>query len=222
MSLREACCEANKRLFAAGIVDFTFGNVSVADRAGGVMAIKPSGVGYDALTPESIVVERLEDGAVVEGELNPSTDAPTHRRLYLSLESAGCVVHTHSRNATAFAQAGMPIPCLGTTHADYFAGEIPVTREMTTAEIESEYEWNTGAVIAECGDVGAVLLRNHGVFVWDSDWAKAVEKAAAVEVIAEIALKTILLSGKTNPIADALLRKHHERKHGATAYYGQD
>jgi L-ribulose-5-phosphate 4-epimerase len=221
VNLRTECCEANLRLHASGIVDFTFGNVSVVDRSAGTMAIKPSGVDYGALTPESIVVLRLDDGAQIESSLNPSTDAPTHRRLYQALPLAGCVVHTHSRNAVAFAQAGMPIPCLGTTHADYFDGEIPVTRELTDAEIEKDYEWNSGTAVAEVGDRGAALLRNHGVFVWDVDWRTAVEKAAAVEVIAEMALKTILLSGKTGPISANLLRKHFDRKHGGTAYYGQ-
>jgi L-ribulose-5-phosphate 4-epimerase len=174
------------------------------------------------LTPEDCVVVALEDGAVLAGSLRPSTDTPTHRRLYLLREGIGCVVHTHSRNATAFAQAGVPLPCLGTTHADYFDGDVPVTREMTVSEIEGEYEWNQGTVLHEVRDVGAALLRGHGAFAWGVDWKEAIERATALEVIAEMALKTLLLSPDAEELPEALLRKHFDRKHGDTAYYGQD
>ncbi len=227
-SIREECCEANLRLPATGLVDLTFGNVSVLDRDAGVFAIKPSGVAYDALRPQDMVIVDL-DGKIVEGSLNPSSDTPTHRRLFIAFGNAGVrsVVHTHSRNAVAFAQAGRDLPCLGTTHADHFYGSVPVTREMTPAEFQGEYEWETGNVIVERFkdipplDIPAVFVRGHGPFVWNINAAKAVEYAEALEICSDMALKTFSLQPDCPPIPKALLDKHFLRKHGAGAYYGQ-
>ncbi len=233
-----ACCEANKALPAHGIVDLTFGNVSVVDRELGVMAIKPSGVDYTALTPEDMVILRLDakpeadfsmdlKAATVEGDLRPSSDTPTHLRLFQAFPHIGSVVHTHSRNATAFAQAGRAIPCMGTTHADYFYGEVPVTREMTREEVSRHYEWETGNVIVEClepldpDQVNAVLVRGHAPFVWGKTGAKAVEIAFALEVIAEMTLKSLSLAEPGYRLPRHLLDKHYLRKHGRSAYYGQ-
>lgn len=169
--IREECCAANKSLVTGGLVDLTFGNVSVCDRRAGVFAIKPSGVDYATLTPDDMVIVDFE-GTVVEGALSPSSDTPTHRRLFLAFADIRSVVHTHSRRAVAFAQAAREIPLLGTTHADYFRGAIPVTRALTPAEIASSYEWETGGVIVECfadrnpSDIPAVLVRHHGPFTW--------------------------------------------------------
>jgi len=224
--IREQCCEANKQLPKLKIVDLTFGNVSMVDRTLGVFGIKPSGVGYDELKPDDIVILDLE-GKHIEGSLRPSSDTPTHRRLYLGFGDIGAVVHTHSRNATAFAQARRAIPCMGTTHADYFYGEVPVTREMTAEEIQTEYEWQTGNVIVERfadinpNDINAVLVRGHGPFVWGDTVQKAVENAFALEVIAEMTLKSISLLPEATPIPQALHDKHYLRKHGKGAYYGQ-
>lgn len=225
--LQVECSEANKRLFATGIVDLTFGNVSVADRTTGKFAIKPSGVSYDEITPESTVLVDIEGGPEIElrqGSYRPSSDTPTHRRLYQSFLSAGCIVHTHSRNAAAFAQAGVSIPCLGTTHADYFRGPVPVTRFLTEPETAGNYEWETGRVIVEAAidpDVRAVLVRGHGAFVWGPDWESAVEGAVALELVAELALKTLALSPDTVPLEQTLIDRHFLRKHGPGAYYGQ-
>ena len=226
-ALREECCAANRLLPATGLVDLTFGNVSVLDPNAGVFAIKPSGVGYDVLSPADMVLLDL-DGAVVEGSLRPSSDTPTHRRLFLAFPGIRSVVHTHSRYAVSFAQAGREIPLLGTTHADYFAGDVPVTREMTASEIEGEYEWETGNVIAErfCDRLDpmthpAVLVRNHGPFAWGGSGAKAVESAQALEVIAQMAFQSLLLHPEVPPPSGALIKKHFFRKHGPGAYYGQ-
>jgi L-ribulose-5-phosphate 4-epimerase len=225
-SLREECCEANRRLPASGLVDLTFGNVSVIDRAAGVFAIKPSGVDYADLTPEQMVLVDLE-GKVVEGTLRPSSDTPTHRRLFLAFPEIGSVVHTHSRTAVAFAQALRPIPCFGTTHADHFRGAVPVTRHMTPEEINGDYEWETGGVIAEAfekldpNEVTAVLVAGHGPFVWGPTAAKAVEYAMALEICAEMALKTLALSPSAESLPEVLRDKHFLRKHGKNAYYGQ-
>ncbi|MEY2905886.1 MAG: ribulose 5-phosphate epimerase [Verrucomicrobiota bacterium] len=225
-SIREACCEANRRLPATGLVDLTFGNVSVIDRAAGVLAIKPSGVDYADLTPERMVIVDLE-GNVVEGTLRPSSDTPTHRKLFLAFPGIGSVVHTHSRNAVAFAQALRPIPCLGTTHADHFRGEVPVTRHMTPEEISGDYEWETGKVIVEAFaerdplEVPGVLVAGHGPFAWGPDASKAVEYALALEICAEIALKTLALNPSVGELPVALREKHFLRKHGKDAYYGQ-
>lgn len=224
--LQEECYEANVRLPQIGLVDLTFGNVSVIDRSLGVIAIKPSGVDYAKLTPEEMVLLDME-GKVVQGRYRPSSDAPTHRRLFLGFANIRSVVHTHSRNAVAFAQAGKAIPCLGTTHADYFYGEVPVTRTLSPEEVLGEYEWETGNAIVERfagldpDTVPAVLVKSHGPFTWGSSGAKAVENAFALEIIAEMTMKTLQLNPAAEPIPQYLLDKHFFRKHGANAYYGQ-
>ncbi|MGB0372230.1 MAG: L-ribulose-5-phosphate 4-epimerase AraD [Opitutales bacterium] len=226
--IREECCAANLQLPKTGLVDLTFGNVSVLDRNRGVFAIKPSGVDYSELRPEDMVIVDLE-GVVVDGGLRPSSDTPTHRRLFMAFGDAGVrsVVHTHSRCAVSFAQAGREIACLGTTHADHFYGPVPVTRAMTYAEINGDYEWETGNVIVErfMGmdplDVPAVLVNDHGPFVWNVNASKAVEYALALEVAADMALKTLSISANQGAIDPALLDKHFLRKHGQQAYYGQ-
>ena len=227
-SIREECCEANIALPRTGLVDLTFGNVSVLDADAGVFAIKPSGVDYAVLKPEDMVIVDLE-GQVVEGKLRFSSDTPTHRRLFMAFADSGVrsVVHTHSRKAVAFAQAAMAIPCLGTTHCDYFNGAVPVTRTMTEAEVNGEYEWETGNVIVErfAGidpmEISAVLVRNHGPFAWGKSGAKAVETAQALEIVADMALNSLSLNPAVEPAPAYLLQKHFFRKHGAGAYYGQ-
>ncbi len=226
--LREECCEANLLLHRSGLVDLTFGNVSIFDPGAQAFAIKPSGVEYGKLTPADMVIVDLE-GKVIEGSLRPSSDTPTHRRLFLEFGAAGVrsVVHTHSRTAVAFAQAGREIPCLGTTHCDYFFGPVPVTRPLSPEEVSAAYEWETGNVIVECFagmdplEVPAVLVRNHGPFAWGGSARKAVETAMALEVIAEMAWKTLSLAPAAGPAPAHLLDKHFKRKHGGTAYYGQ-
>lgn len=227
--LQQECHEANLLLPQHKLIDLTFGNVSVADRAQGVFAIKPSGVDYATMQASDMVIVEIESGKVVEGKLRYSSDTPTHRRLYMAFSSIRSVVHTHSRNAVAFAQAGKPIPCLGTTHADYFHGEVPVTRFMTEQEIHTAYEWETGNVIVECFEQAkldpehmcAVLVHSHGPFVWGPSGSKAVENALALEIVAEMALKTAQLNPQIKPMQEFLLDKHFLRKHGANAYYGQ-
>src|SRR6478736_5227279 len=190
--IKAECYEANLLLPEFNLIDLTFGNVSVADREQGVFAIKPSGVDYTQLSEADIVVVDME-GRAVEGTLRPSSDTPTHRRLFQAFSGIRSVVHTHSRNAVSFAQARKPIPCFGTTHADYFYGEVPVTRPMTGAEIQSVYEWETGNLIVERFEnldpeqVCAVLVAGHGPFAWGSSGAKAVENALALEIVAEMA-----------------------------------
>jgi len=226
--IREECCEANRALPATRLVDLTFGNVSVCDSDLGVFAIKPSGVPYGELTPAEMVIVDL-DGKVVEGPLKPSSDTPTHRRLYLAFAQAGvrAVVHTHSRCAVAFAQAGRDIPCIGTTHADFFHGPVPVTRVLTAGEVQVDYEWNTGLVIVQRFanirpmEVPAVLVRGHGPFCWGGSGAQAVECAQALEICADMALKTLALDPMIHSLPQALLDKHFLRKHGPGAYYGQ-
>ena len=224
--IKAECYEANLLLPEYKLIDLTFGNVSVAAPERAVFAIKPSGVDYRLLRVDNIVVVDF-DGKIVEGALRPSSDTPTHRRLFRAFTGIRSVVHTHSRSAVAFAQAGRGIPCLGTTHADYFYGEIPVTRSMTAAEVESAYEWETGNVIVERFkhlnpmEVSAVLVHSHGPFVWGPTGKKAVETALAVEIVAEMALKTIQLGPQVEPISSYLLDKHFLRKHGKNAYYGQ-
>lgn len=237
-ALKEECCEANKQLPALKIVDLTFGNVSVVDRDRNVLAIKPSGVGYDELKSEDIVVLRLDgkldenhvldlEALTIEGKLRSSSDTPTHMRLYQAFGDIKSVVHTHSRNATAYAQAGLPIPCMGTTHADYFYGEVPITRTITAEEIERHYEWETANVIIEAfnnidpNQVNAVLFHGHAPFVWGSSGKKAVENAFALEIIAEMTMKAQLLKPNAGWLSQAQLDKHYLRKHGANAYYGQ-
>ncbi len=226
--IRTECCAANQQLPATGLVDLTFGNVSVLDSESGVFAIKPSGVDYADLTPESMVLVDLE-GRIVEGDLRPSSDTPTHRRLFEAWGAFGIrsVVHTHSRNAVAFAQAGRSLPCLGTTHCDSFRGNVPVTRALTPQEVEGEYEWETGNVIVECFSaldpltIPAVLVKNHGPFAWGATAAKAVENALTLEIVADMALKTLAINPVVPNAPVYLLAKHFDRKHGAAAYYGQ-
>ena len=224
--IREECCAANKSLPSSGLVDLTFGNVSVCDRQSGVLAIKPSGVDYSALTPDDMVIVDLE-GKVVEGALNPSSDTPTHRCLFLAFSEIRSVVHTHSRKAVAFAQAAHEIPLLGTTHADYFRGAVPLTRALTPEEIASAYEWETGKVIVERfansnpNDIPAVLVRNHGPFAWGPSAAKAVENALALEIVADMAFHALSLAPNAISPVLALSEKHFLRKHGANATYGQ-
>jgi L-ribulose-5-phosphate 4-epimerase len=224
--IREECCAANKSLPTSGLVDLTFGNVSVCDRQAGVLAIKPSGVDYSALTPDDMVIVDF-DGKVVEGTLNPSSDTPTHRCLFVAFSDIRSVVHTHSRKAVAFAQAAREIPLLGTTHADYFRGAVPLTRALTPEEIASAYEWETGKVIVERfansnpNDIPAVLVPNHGPFAWGPSAAKAVENALALEIVADMAFHALTLNPDTASPALALSEKHFLRKHGATATYGQ-
>jgi L-ribulose-5-phosphate 4-epimerase len=224
--LKREAYEANVALPRQGLINLTFGNASAIDRAKGVFAIKPSGVDYAALSPDDMVVVDLE-GRTVEGSLRPSSDTPTHRRLFLAFEAVGGVVHTHSSHATAFAQAGCPVPIFGTTHADYFDGEIPVTRKMTPAEITGAYEWETGNVIVERfsdldpADFPGVLVNRHAPFAWGPTAAKAVETAVAMECVAQMALMSLALAPALQPIEAELLAKHFKRKHGAGAYYGQ-
>ncbi len=226
--LREQCCAANILLPKTGLVDLTFGNVSVLDAGRGIFAIKPSGVDYGDLTPESIVLVDL-DGKIVEGDLRPSSDTPTHRRLFRAFAQAGIlsIVHTHSRTAVAFAQAAREIPCLGTTHSDHFYGPVPITRAMTEHEVQGDYEWETGNVILERFsnihplEVPAVLVRYHGPFAWAATPAKAVETALALEVIAEMAWKTLSLDATCPDLPRHIMEKHFRRKHGTNAYYGQ-
>ncbi|MDR1303940.1 MAG: L-ribulose-5-phosphate 4-epimerase AraD [Verrucomicrobiales bacterium] len=225
-TLREECCEANRRLPALGLAALTFGNVSCLDRPRGVFAIKPSGVAYAALTARDIVILDL-DGQVVDGRLRPSSDTPTHRRLFLAFNHIRAVAHTHSRHATAFAQARRAIPCLGTTHADYFHGAVPVTRPLTAAEIRGDYEWATGSVIVERfrkldpAAVSGALVSGHGPFVWGGSGAAAVETAFALELVAGLARETLTLNPRAATVSAALRDKHFLRKHGAQAYYGQ-
>ncbi|MEI6278940.1 MAG: L-ribulose-5-phosphate 4-epimerase AraD [Verrucomicrobiae bacterium] len=227
-SIREECCEGNRRLPGTGLVDLTFGNLSVLDPEAGAFAIKPSGMEYHKLTPADMVIVDL-DGKVVEGSLRPSSDTPTHRRLFLAFAKLGirAVVHTHSRSAVAFAQAGLGVPCLGTTHSDYFFGPVPVTRPMTQEEVRGDYEWETGNVIVERFAAGspveipAVLVHSHGPFAWGVSADKAVEVAQALEAIAKMAMKTLALNPGISPVPQHLLEKHFQRKHGGTSYYGQ-
>ncbi len=224
--LKQECLEANLLLPEYQLIDLTFGNVSVIDRHAGILAIKPSGVPYATMKVGDIVLVDLE-GNKVEGDLNPSSDTPTHVRLYQAFAGIGGVVHTHSRYATSFAQAGEPVPCYGTTHADYFFGDIPLTRKLKTSEIRGEYEWETGNVIVErfeymeAGHYPGVLVHSHGPFAWGANGRKAVENAFAMETLAQMALQTQQINPHADPIDQALLDKHFLRKHGKDAYYGQ-
>jgi L-ribulose-5-phosphate 4-epimerase len=227
-SLRDAVLRANLALADTNLVLETFGNVSGADHDAGLLAIKPSGVRYDRLTPSDIVLVSIATGETVDSALRPSSDTPTHLELYRAFR-CGAVVHTHSKLATAFAQARTPIRCLGTTHADYFRGDVPVTRPMTEAEVAADYERNTGLVIVEAfrtlglspADVRAVLVANHGPFVWSYDPLHAVEVARVLEYVAEMNLATRIVNA-AEPAPDVFLsEKHYQRKHGAQAYYGQ-
>ena len=226
-SLKIEVYEANLELKRRNLIIYSWGNVSGIDREKEIVAIKPSGVSYENLTPDKITLVDLS-GRVVEGNLKPSSDTPTHLELYRNFSNIGGVCHTHSENATVWAQACRPIPCLGTTHADYYYGEIPVTRSMTEAEIETEYELNTGKVIVETfarmgpDSMPAVLVANHGPFAWGRTPSRAVESAVVLEQVAEMAIKTAILRPHLSAITQTLLDKHYLRKHGKDAYYGQD
>jgi len=228
MNLREIACRANLSLADSGLVFGTFGNLSIVDRVAGVFAIKPSGVPYGELTPDKIVVVSLETGAPVEGALRPSSDTPTHLELYRAFD-CGAIVHTHSEYATMFAQARTPIGCMGTTHADYFRGDIPVTRPMTALEVGADYEANTGKVIVEtfrtgaisADEVPAVLVANHAAFAWGPDAAKAIENARVLEFVARIDWRARLLAPDAPRPDQFLVDTHYFRKHGKSAYYGQ-
>ena len=225
-ALKKEVCAANIALKEHGVVIFTWGNVSARDSETGLIVIKPSGVSYETMRPEQMVVVDI-DGNRVEGKLNPSTDLPTHLELYKACPGIGGVVHTHSAHATAWAQAGRGIPFYGTTHADYFYGEIPCTRELTAAEVESAYEKNTGLVINETFRdrdylaMPGVLVKNHGVFTWGKNADEAVHNAVVLEAVAAMASETERLAPSVTPAPDYLLDKHYLRKHGKNAYYGQ-
>jgi L-ribulose-5-phosphate 4-epimerase len=225
-ALRAEVLEANLELVRRGLVIEQFGNASGIDRARGLVVIKPSGVAYDALTPDALVVSDL-DGRVVEGSLKPSSDLPTHLVLYRAFPSIGGVAHTHSRFATAWAQAGREIPCFGTTHADYFPGAIPITRKMRAEEIREAYERNTGTVIVQRfgrldpAAFTGVLVHGHGPFAWGASAREAAHTAAIVEELARLAYDTVTIDPDAAPLAKALRDKHFSRKHGPQAYYGQ-
>lgn len=224
--LKERVYKANMLLPKYKLVKFTWGNVSEIDRKNSVIGIKPSGVEYDDLTPQDIVIVDLKTGEVVEGHLKPSSDTKTHLELYRSFENAGGIVHTHSRWATIFSQMGEEIPALGTTHADYFYGSIPVTRQMAAAEIVSDYEENTGKVIVETfkmlnyKDIPSVLVHSHGPFSWGTDAYNAVHNAVVLEEVAFMAWHS-LKNNNLQSMQQELLDKHYLRKHGENSYYGQ-
>ena len=224
-SLRDEICNANLELKESKLIILTWGNVSGYDEASGIVVIKPSGVPYSEMTPDSMVLVDL-DGKIVEGRLKPSSDLPTHLHLYRSFRGIAGIVHTHSRYATACAQAGKSIPALGTTHADYFYGEVPCTRSMTPEEIAGNYELNTGRVITETFmgkdhlAVPAVLVNSHGPFTWGENPAKAVENSLVLEEVAAMAAATIGISPR-DQIRPELLDRHYLRKHGKDSYYGQ-
>lgn len=227
--LRKKVCEANLELVEKGVVIYTWGNVSGIDRDKGLVVIKPSGVEYNGMSPQDMVVVDLKSGKTIEGNYKPSSDTATHLELYKAFPRLGGITHTHSINAVAFAQAGLDLPALGTTHADYFYGDVPCTRELSADEVSEEYEKNTGTVIVECLSdrnidpltIPGVLVKNHGPFTFGADAGASVYHAVVLETVAEIALKTLLL----NPAADLaqyVLDKHYFRKHGPGAYYGQN
>ncbi len=225
--LKQKVYEANMLLPHYKLITFTWGNVSGVDREKDLMVIKPSGVEYDTMKPEDMVVVDLETGKKVEGDLNPSSDTDTHVALYNAFPHIGGVVHTHSRWATTFAQAGMGIPALGTTHADYFYGEIPCTRKMTPREINGKYELETGLVITETfekinpDEIPSVLVHSHGPFSWGTDPFNAVHNAVVLEELAFMAWHNLMMNPEIKPMQQELLDKHYLRKHGANAYYGQ-
>ena len=224
--IKERVCRANLDLVASGLVTLTWGNASEILPNRTAFVIKPSGIPYDRMKPAHMAVVDLE-GHVVDGDLNPSSDAETHRLLYRGFPGIGGVVHTHSPCATAFAQARREIPCLGTTHADHFFGPVPVTRALTEEEVRKAYEANTGRVIVErfarrdYATIPAVLVAGHGPFAWGRDAADAVRNAIALEAVARMALDTLALGPRTAPLEAWVLQKHHDRKHGPAAYYGQ-
>lgn len=225
-NLKQKVYEANLKLVEYKLVLFTWGNVSEIDRESGLVVIKPSGVDYDKMTPDDMVVMNL-NGEKVEGRLNPSSDTPTHLELYRRFPKIGGVAHTHSTFAVSFAQAASEIPCYGTTHADFAFGAVPCTRDLTKEEIEGEYELNTGKVIAEtfengnidCNAVPAVLVHSHGPFTWGKNGIEAAKNSAVLEEVAKMAYLSRTLEAK--PASEDICKKHYYRKHGAGAYYGQ-
>ena len=226
-ALKESVLNANLELVKRNLVTYTWGNVSGIDRERGLVVIKPSGVEYENMTADDMVVVDLITGETIEGKWRPSSDTPTHLALYRAFPAIGGVVHTHSRFATSWAQAGKSIPAYGTTHADYFYGEIPCTRKMTAEEIEGEYELETGNVIVETFkklssiDIPAVLVHSHGPFTWGTDPGNAVHNAVVLEELAFMALCTRAISPNIGEMQNELLDKHYLRKHGKNAYYGQ-
>lgn len=228
-ALKEEVLQANLALPKHDLVTFTWGNVSAIDRASGLIAIKPSGVEYDEMTADDIVLVSLETGERVEGKLKPSSDTPTHVALYRAFDALGGIVHTHSRWATSFAQAGVGVDAMGTTQGDYFYGQIPCTRSMTPEEIKDAYEWNTGVVIIEefktrgldPAQIPAVLVRNHGPFAWGVNAADAVHNAVVLEEVSFMNFHAKMLNPAATAMPQVLLDKHYLRKHGANAYYGQ-
>jgi L-ribulose-5-phosphate 4-epimerase len=225
-ALREQVLEANLELVRRGLVLYTFGNVSGIDRGEGLVAIKPSGVPYDELTPSHIVISNLA-GKIVDGNLRPSSDLPTHIELYKHFLNIGGVAHTHSEFATAWAQAETPLPCFGTTHADSFHGPIPVTERLSTSEIEGDYELETGTAICRTftgldpDSIPAVLVAGHAPFCWGPSAAEAAHNAVILEYVARMACHTISINAESRPLARELHDKHFLRKHGHNAYYGQ-
>jgi L-ribulose-5-phosphate 4-epimerase len=225
-ALREEVLAANLELVRRGLVLFTFGNVSGISRKDGLVAIKPSGVPYEQLAPEHMVISDLQ-GKIVEGDYRPSSDLPTHLELYRQFPNIGGVAHTHSEYATAWAQARKPIPCFGTTHADYFHGEVPVTPHLTPQEIAGDYELNTGVVICRAfkgidpDAVPAVLVAGHAPFCWGKNAEQATHNAVVLEYVAKMAYYTLDINSQATPLPTELHDKHFLRKHGKTAYYGQ-
>ena len=227
--LKQEVCEANLELHKRGIVIYTWGNVSGIDRASGNMVIKPSGVAYENMTAEDMVVVNVQTGETVEGKWKPSSDTATHLELYRAFPEIGGITHTHSVNAVAFAQAGLAVPALGTTHADYFYGDVPCTRELTEQEVKEAYEINTGKVIVETLSsldseimaVPAILVKSHGPFTWGKNAADSVYHAVVLETVAEMAMKTMQLNPQSE-LKQYVLNKHYFRKHGVDAYYGQN
>jgi L-ribulose-5-phosphate 4-epimerase len=225
--LKQDVCQANLDLVKKGLVIQTWGNASGIDREHDLVVIKPSGVPYTGMKPEHMIVVSLETGNAVDGSLNPSSDTPTHLMLYRAFKNIGGIVHTHSLYATAWAQAGRRIPSYGTTQADYWYGDVPCTRLLTSKEIKEDYEANTGQVIVDTFKKldpmqhPAVLVASHGPFTWGRDVIEAVRNASVLEFIARLASETLRLNPKTKPMPSALLDKHFLRKHGPKAYYGQ-
>lgn len=226
--LKKQVCDANLELVRKGVVIYTWGNVSGIDREKGLVVIKPSGVDYSGMTPDDMVVVELSTGKTAEGKWKPSSDTPTHLELYRRFEKIGGITHTHSVNAVSFAQAGTDIPALGTTHADYFWGAVPCTRELTEKEVKDAYEVNTGKVIIETVEnrgydpmaVPGIIVKNHGPFTWGKNAAESVYNAVVLETVSDMAFKTLMLN-RDSSIKQYVLDKHYERKHGANAYYGQ-
>ena len=227
-TLKAQVCNANLELVKRGVVIYTWGNVSGIDREKNLVVIKPSGVDYDRMSPDDMVVVDIHTGDVVEGRYKPSSDTPTHLEIYRPFPEIGGISHTHSVNAVAFAQAGIDIPALGTTHADYFYGSIPCTRELSKDEVEEEYEVNTGKVIVECINsrgidpmaVPGIIVNNHGPFAWGKDADQSVYHAVVMDVVAEMDIKTLSINPRAS-MQRYILDKHYSRKHGPGAYYGQ-